>query len=128
MRKLQFRYPIMVFLKCSCSNQIPITEIQIRRELNTKLFLSYRLGCSICQHEIRQTLYLTTEETDLTDFMNVFKVIPSIKDELAIIKLDCVKGKVKDGNPYFYGSYSHLRFWDKVIQRDIIKIPYIIEE
>lgn len=129
MHKLEFKYPIMVFAKCSCLNQVPINLIEASNTSNNnKEFIKYHLKCPICDASINESFIISSEEIDFTDLLNVFKVIPSIKDELAIIKLDTVKGRLKDNKLVFYGEYSHLRFWDSVIQKDVIKIPYSIVE
>ncbi|SNS99631.1 hypothetical protein SAMN05446037_103229 [Anaerovirgula multivorans] len=127
MSKLEFRYPIMIFAKCSCLNQIPINEIDVSDKSKNPLSIRYSLKCPICDAKIKQTFILSSKEIDFTNLINVFKVIPSIKDELAIIKFDTVKGKLKNDEITFYGEYSHLRFWDKVIQKDIIQIPYVLK-
>ncbi|MTI66503.1 MAG: hypothetical protein FH753_07860 [Firmicutes bacterium] len=124
MEKLEFGYPMMLFARCSCTNQVPIKEMEVRENTDKVVKLGYKAKCSICNKEIKEELKITEETKEFTDLMNVFKVIPSIKDELAIIKLETVKGKLKDGELKLFGNYSHLRFWDQVIQKDIITIPY----
>lgn len=125
MSKLEFKYPIMVFAKCSCLNQIPINEIDVSDKCKNPVTIRYSLKCPVCDAKIKQTFILSSNEIDFTNLINAFKIIPSIKDELAIIKFDTIKGKLKDGEIMFYGEYAHLRFWDKVIQKDIIRIPYV---
>ncbi|RKD33768.1 hypothetical protein [Thermohalobacter berrensis] len=124
MGKIKFKYPMMLFAKCECSKQVPIEEMEVEEKSDDKAKLRYKVKCSLCGKNIDKTLNLTEDEKEFTDLMNVFKVIPSIKDELAIIKLDTVKGRMKDKEIFLYGDYSHLRFWDNVVQKDLIKIPY----
>ncbi|ABR48177.1 hypothetical protein Amet_2015 [Alkaliphilus metalliredigens QYMF] len=129
MSKLEFKYPMMAFAKCKCTTQVPIKEVDMKNLSYEKAVIKYTISCSVCGDMIKEALiFSSATECDFTDLMNFFKVIPALKDELAIIKLDTVKGKIKDGEISLYGNYSHLRFWDKVIQRDIIKIPYTLKE
>lgn len=129
MNKLEFKYPMMAFAKCKCTTQVPIKEVDMEKFSYEKAVIKYSMNCSVCGNMIKEALiFSSATESDFTELMNVFKVIPAIKDELAIIKLDTVKGKIKDGEISLYGNYSHLRFWDKVIQSDIIKIPYTLKE
>jgi hypothetical protein len=128
MKKIVFRYPFMVFEKCECSNQVPIREMKTTSSTNS-IKLKYSLNCPVCGKDINRIINVQNNITELTDFINAFKVIPAIKDELAIIKLDTVKAKLKDnGKLNLYGNYSHLRFWDNKIQNDIIKIGFEIED
>lgn len=126
--KLEFKNPIMIFAKCSCLNQVPIHTVEVSNTATDKEFVKYHLKCTVCGSSIHESFIISSKEIDLTDRINVFKVIPSIKDELAIIKLDTIKCKLKNNKPFFYGEYAHLRFWDRVIQKDLIKIPYSIIE
>ncbi|AOT69223.1 hypothetical protein [Geosporobacter ferrireducens] len=127
MKSLEFKYPIMVFAKCGCTNQVPVTEMLLEEKGPDNYDLHYSLTCPVCNGQIEKSLSITEEAADFTSLFNVFKTIPALKDELSIIKFDMIKGKVKDGSLALYGKYSHLRFWDNVVQSDIIKIPYTIK-
>lgn len=127
MKSLEFKYPIMVFAKCGCTNQVPVTEMLLEEKSPHSYDLHYNFTCPVCSGKSEKSLSITEDASDFTDLFNVFKTIPALKDELSIIKLDAVKGKVKDGTLALYGKYSHLRFWDNVVQSDIIKIPYSIK-
>ncbi|MBB6215171.1 hypothetical protein HNQ80_001260 [Anaerosolibacter carboniphilus] len=127
MSKLVFGYPFMLFAKCNCTNQIPIQAMEIH-EQSENTALKYTLQCPVCGDHLHRVVNLNQEATDLTNSMNAFKVIPTLKDELAIIKLDTVKAKLQDDEIKLYGNYSHLRFWDNMVQKDIIKIHYKKED
>jgi hypothetical protein len=126
MSKILFGYPFMVFKKCSCTNQIPIQSVELYNK-SGDIALKYDLQCPVCESNLQQVISIGQNEIDLSNYINVFKVVPTLKDELCIIKLDTVNAKFQDGELKLYGSYSYLRFWDNMIQRDIIKISYKTE-
>jgi hypothetical protein len=126
MSKIYFRYPFMVFHKCGCMNQVAVMDMDIE-EKDKEVELRYELECPVCGTHIKKVITVDSKEIDLTNFLNVFKVIPALKDELAILKLDTVKAKVKDDVLKIYGNYAHLRFWDNRIERDIIPVKYTKE-
>lgn len=123
MGKLVFGYPFMVFHKCSCTYQVPVQEIDINQKLESAE-LGYDIKCPVCGTQIKKVVNVGIDEMELTGFLNVFKVIPAVKDELAVIKLDTVKTRIKNEELKLYGDYTHLRFWDNKIQKDIIAIRY----
>ena len=126
MSKIIFGYPFMLFEKCSCTNQVPIQSMGIHNQ-SENIVLEYKLQCPVCENHLHKVLHIDQNETELNNHINAFKVIPTIKDELAIVKLDTVKAKVHNNELKLYGDYTHLRFWDNMIQEDIIKINYLKE-
>lgn len=127
MSKISFKYPFMLFEKCGCTNQVPILSMNILEGENN-VQLKYELDCPVCGSHIEKVVTIDQKEIDLSNSVNAFKVIPSIKDELAVIKLDTIKGKYKPEGLSLYGNYTHLRFWDNKIQRDIISVKYTKED
>lgn len=126
MSKLVFGYPFMLFGKCGCTNQIPIQSMEVYKQ-SEGLTLKFSLDCHVCGNRLHKVINIEQRETDMTNYINVFKVIPTLKDELCIIKLDTVMAKIQEDNLKLYGTYSYLRFWDNIIQRDKIKIDYKME-
>ncbi|WP_066497641.1 hypothetical protein [Abyssisolibacter fermentans] len=127
MSKINFSYPFILFEKCGCTNQVPILSMNIQ-ENEDYIELKYELKCPVCGSHIKKVIKVDNKEVDLSNSINAFKVIPSIKDELALIKLDTFKAKLKEDGLSLYGNYTHLRFWDNKIQRDIIKVAYHKED
>lgn len=126
MSMLSFGYPFMVFHKCSCTNQVPVLQMEMEKA-SEAVKLSYDLQCKVCGKKINNVINVDDHETEVTSFLNVFKVIPSIKEDLAVIKLDNVMLGLKGGEIKFYGKYTHLRFWDNKIETDKIPVRYEVK-
>lgn len=124
MNHIKFENPYMLYEKCACTMQVPLKEILAKKEKDGYL-LSYNVTCPSCGKAISQSLHITEKPLDFSDHVNAFKIMPALKDELAVVKMDSIKGRIKDGEPYFYGTYKHLRFFDNVIQEDFHKIDYM---
>ncbi|MFZ7119965.1 MAG: hypothetical protein ACOWWH_03305 [Eubacteriaceae bacterium] len=124
MEKIYFNYPFMIFQKCKCMQQIPIKEIHLQSEDNNTILLKYEVTCTCCGNVIRRAYKVAKGSTELTSDINAFKIIPSIKDEIALVKLDTIKAKIKNNELFLYGNYSHLRFFDNAIENDVIPISY----
>ena len=123
MQRIIFKYPFMVFQKCDCSKQNHIDEITVDENGNGYT-LTTDITCSTCGAQIQRSHKVSEKTVDLSSDINAFKIIPSIKDEVALVKLDSLKEKIKNGKLFFFGNYSHLRFFDNVIQEDTIPIYY----
>ncbi|NTW71577.1 MAG: hypothetical protein HGA49_04980 [Eubacteriaceae bacterium] len=123
MNRITFNSPYAIFEKCDCNMQVPIAGMKVKKEKEGYL-LSYTAKCAACGKEIAQSLHITEEIQDFADHINAFKILPALKDELAVVKLDTVKGKVREGDIFLYGNYQHLRFFDNKIQDDILVIDY----
>lgn len=124
MEKINFSYPFMIFQKCECMQQIHLSEIDVQLEVNNVMLLKYEVTCTCCGNVIRRAYKVAKGSTELTSDINAFKIIPSIKDEIALVKLDTVKAKIKNAKLFLYGNYSHLRFFDNAIENDVIPILY----
>lgn len=124
MKQIFFEYPFMIFQKCDCKQQVPIQKAYVVRKDNTCI-LSWETYCTCCGNHIHRSY--NVEEgiiTDMTQDINAYKIIPSIKDEIAVVKLESFKAKIKNNEIFFFGNYSHLRFFDNVIEEDIIPIYF----
>jgi hypothetical protein len=103
--------------------QVPLKEMKAKKEKDGYL-IAYSVTCPSCGKTTNQSFLMTETPINLTNHVNVFKIMPALKNELAVVRLDSVSGKIKDGEPYFYGRYKHLRFFDNVIQEDFHVIDY----
>ncbi|MFZ7132775.1 MAG: hypothetical protein ACOWWR_10490 [Eubacteriales bacterium] len=121
MKTISFHYPFMVFQKCDCKQQVPIDKMSAENEDDgTKI--SWNLTCSCCNKQIRKCYYVKDGIENLTKDVRAYKIIPSIKDEIALVKLESFKVKIKNNDLFFFGNYSHLRFFDNVIEDDILPV------
>ncbi|MBF7096907.1 hypothetical protein [Alkalibacter mobilis] len=123
MNQINFQQPYLLYEKCECQMQLPVDKMKVKKEKDGYL-LSYKTTCPSCGTEYDKAFHITENPLDFSDHVNAFKVLPALKDELAVVKLDSLKGKIKDGELFFYGNYKHLRFFDNKIQDDVIVIDY----
>lgn len=57
--------------------------------------------------------------------VNVYQIIPAIKDELVIVRLETFKARLKQGTVFFSGDYSRLRLFDNVIESGVLPVDYV---
>lgn len=123
MNQIEFGHPYLLYEKCACQMQVPVDKMKVRKE-KEGYRLTYTATCPSCGESMDRTLHITENPLDFSDHVNAFKIMPALKDDLAVVKMDSVKGKIKDGELFFYGNYKHLRFFDSVIQDDVLVIDY----
>lgn len=123
MNQIEFGHPYLLYEKCDCQMQVEVDIMKVRKN-KEGYTLSYSATCPSCGATMDRSLQVTENTSDFSEHMNAFKIMPALKDDLAVVKMDSVKGKIKDGELFFYGNYKHLRFFDSVIQDDILVIDY----
>ena len=124
MSHIKFENPYLLYEKCTCTMQVPLKEIFAKKDKDGYVF-SYSVTCPSCGKVTSQRLLITENPVELTSHVNAYKIMPALKNELAAVRLDSVHAKIKNGDPYLYGYYKHLRFFDNVIQEDFHKIDFI---
>lgn len=124
MGKVYFDYPYVLLGKCECSKQNRIDSFQIE-ETQHGVALKTGFKCDLCGKETVFASEIPKEGTlDLSRDFNAYKIIPSIKDEISLVRLDSFNARIKNHKLAFYGNYSNLRFFDDVIENLVIPISY----
>lgn len=125
MRQISFPFPYLVMQKCSCRQQIPIKRFYIAERLDGAS-ISWKVTCTCCGKEIHKTYEIAGNNVlDLSHEINAYEIIPSIKDEVIVSKLETFKAKLKNGSLNFYGNYSRLRLFDNVIEDGIVSLEFL---
>jgi|GEM_PF-2747311 hypothetical protein len=125
MKSIAFQYPFMIFDKCRCTQQVPLKKINIASAAEATT-LTWKAVCTCCGEKIHRSFKLKEGDIiDMSHVLNAYKVIPSIKNDLVIIRLDSFKVKLKNNNTYFYGDYSQLRLFDNVIEHGVMPVDFI---
>ncbi|NLP37770.1 MAG: hypothetical protein GX893_08555 [Firmicutes bacterium] len=125
MRQISFPYPFLVMQKCKCRQQIPIKRIFLNNCLDG-IKISWKVTCTCCGNEMHKTYEINGKnDLDLSHEINAYEIIPSIKDEIIISKLETFKAKLKNGTVDFFGNYSRLRLFDNVIEDGIISLEFL---
>ncbi|NLM52200.1 MAG: hypothetical protein GX197_05215 [Firmicutes bacterium] len=125
MRQISFPYPFLIMQKCSCRQQIPIKKFYLDFSLDGAK-ISWQVTCTCCGRKMSKNYEINDHnELDLSHEINAYEIIPSIKDEIIISKLETFKAKVKNGTVDFYGNFSRLRLFDNVIESGIVSLEYL---
>ncbi|NLN07908.1 MAG: hypothetical protein GX167_09855 [Firmicutes bacterium] len=125
MKQITFQYPFLVFHKCRCTQQVPIEKVRIKTA-GEGAGLSWEVTCTCCGEHISASFALQEGRiTDLSHVINAYKIIPAIKDDLVIMRLESFKARLKQGNVFFYGDYSQLRLFDNVIESGVLPVDFI---
>ncbi|NLM45947.1 MAG: hypothetical protein GX200_04005 [Firmicutes bacterium] len=125
MKQIAFQYPFLVFHKCRCTQQVPIEKVKVKAA-GEEAVLSWEVTCTCCGEHISASFPLQGgSTTDLSHVVNVYKIIPAIKDELVIMRLESFKARLKQGNIFFYGDYRQLRLFDNVIESGVLPVDFV---
>ncbi|SHI32784.1 hypothetical protein [Parasporobacterium paucivorans] len=124
MGKVFFDYPYVILGKCECTKQNRIDSFQIE-ETSHGVTLKTGFTCDLCGKETEFASDISRESAlNLSPDFNAYKIIPSIKDEVSLVRLDSFNARIKNNKLAFYGNYSNLRFFDDVIENLVIPISY----
>ena len=125
MKQIRFQYPFLVFHKCRCTQQVPVDKVKILPAADGAT-LSWEVTCSCCGERITASFALQEGgTTDLSPAVNVYQIIPAIKDELVIVRLETFKARLKQGTVIFSGDLIRLRRIHNVIESGVLHVDYV---